>query len=241
MVNKDKKNFYIFQRGIEASMPWKFSDVFFIYVLIIALSIIFIGILLYSSVDINMGLFISLFQLAISFATVGLVYAVVSIKYQMPFKEALGLDFSKTPYYIRQGLFAAVIILLSTTFISYMFSNFGVGGKQNPYVELSEDRLRAVIFLAVFIAPIMEEIFFRGFMQPALVKNLGAGPGILITAIIFGISHTQYQDYYAALTAVITIGLILGITKHTTNSIMPGIFAHLVNNILAVISILAMY
>jgi len=35
------------------------------------------------------------------------------------------------------------------------------------------EKLRIISLLAVFIAPVVEEIFFRGFMQPALVKNLG--------------------------------------------------------------------
>ncbi|MCK5176638.1 MAG: CPBP family intramembrane metalloprotease, partial [Candidatus Aenigmarchaeota archaeon] len=51
----------------------------------------------------------------------------------------------------------------------------------------------------------------------------------------FGLSHTQYIDYGAAIFSVTGIGLILGITKYKTGSVMPGIFAHFFNNLLAVI------
>ena len=105
---------------------------------------------------------------------------------------------------------------------------------------MTEDKLRAVVFLAVFIAPFIEEIFFRGFMQSALIKTFGAMPGILLTALIFGVSHTQYFDYNSALFAVTAIGLILGITKYYTGSVIPGMFAHLFNNLIASLSILSL-
>ncbi|OGI03145.1 MAG: hypothetical protein A2Y25_08290 [Candidatus Melainabacteria bacterium GWF2_37_15] len=85
----------------------------------------------------------------------------------------------------------------------------------------------------------MEEIFFRGFMQPAISKLAGPFFGILITALIFGISHTQYLDYSTAIFSVTAIGLILGITKYKTGSVMPGIFAHFFNNLLAVVFIMS--
>lgn len=224
---------------LDEHAPWKISDVIYTYFLIFVLTLIFIGILLYASLDINMGFFTALLQLAISFATLGVVYSVVTIKYQVPFKEAFGIYFHKTPYFFKQGVLAASAIFLSTTIISFLFSEFNGAVKQNPYTFMPEDKIRAIIFLAIFIAPIIEEIFFRGFMQPALVKTIGAFPGIVITALIFGISHTQYIGYNAALVAVTTIGLILGVTKYYTNSVIPGMFAHLINNLLAAISLLS--
>jgi len=215
--------------------------VIYVYVLIFVVSLIFIGIFLYASLDINIGLFTALLQLAISFATLGIVYSVITIKYQIPFKEAFGIYFHKIPSFFKQGVLAATAIVLSTTLISFAFSHFGGVSKQNPYMFMPQDKIKAIIFLAIFIAPIVEEIFFRGFMQPALIKTLGAFPGIVITALIFGMSHTQYFEYNAALVAVTTIGLILGITKYYTGSVMPGIFAHLFNNLLAAISLLSLH
>jgi len=241
MSGKNKLGLNILNSRLDEHVPWKISDVIFAYVLVFVVSLIFIGIFLYASLDMNIGLFTALLQIAVSLATLGIVYSVVTIKYQIPFKEAFGIYFHKTPYFFKQGVLAAIAIVLCTTLISFIFSHLGEVSKQNPYTLMPEDKIRAIIFLAIFIAPIIEEIFFRGFMQPALVKTLGAFPGIVITALIFGVSHSQYLDYNAALVAVTTIGLILGITKYYTGSVMPGIFAHLFNNLLAAISLLSIH
>lgn len=241
MSGKNKLGINILNSRLDEHAPWKILDVIYAYVLIFVVSMIFVGIFLYVSLDINIGLFTALLQLAVSFVTLGIVYSIVTIKYQVPFKEAFGIYFHKTPFFFKQGVLASIAIILSTTLISFMFSHFGEATKQSPYMSMPEDKIKAIIFLAIFVAPIIEEIFFRGFMQPALVKTLGAFPGIVITALIFGVSHSQYLDYNAALVAVTTIGLVLGITKYYTGSIMPGIFAHLFNNLLAAMSLLSLH
>ena len=241
MSGKNKLGLNILNSRLDEHVPWTIADVIYAYVLVFVVSLIFIGIFLYASLDTNVGVFTALLQLAVSFSTIGIVYAIVTIKYQGPFKEAFGIYFHKTPYFFKQGVLAAIAILLCTTLLSFMFSQFGGAAKQSPYMSMPEDKIKAIIFLAIFIAPIIEEIFFRGFMQPALVKTLGAFPGIVITALIFGFSHTQYFNYDAALVAVTTIGLILGITKYYTGSVIPGIFAHLFNNLLAAISLLSLH
>lgn len=239
MSVKNKFGLNALNSKLDESLPWNIPDVIYTYVLIFVVSLIFMGILLYASLDINIGLFTALLQLCISAVTLILVYSFVTIKYDIPFKDAFGIHFHKIPFFFKQGIVSAGAIFLSTTIISFIFSEFGPAARQNPYMSMPEDKIRAIIFLAVFIAPIIEEIFFRGFMQPALIKAMGAFPGIVITALIFGVSHTQYLEYNAALVAVTTIGLILGVTKYYTNSVIPGIFAHLLNNLLAAISLLS--
>lgn len=224
---------------LDEQMPWKISDVIFTYIFIFVLSLIITGILLYVSFDINMGLFTALFQLAISFITLGVIYLIVTRKYRIPFKEAFGIDFEQTPYFLKLGTLTAITIIIATASVNFAFSQMNGTTEQSPYSFMSEDKIKAIIFLAVFVAPIVEEIFFRGFMQPALVKTIGVLPGIFFTALIFGMSHTQYLDYSVALISVTAIGLILGTVKYMTNSVIPGIFAHLLNNLLAVMSLLS--
>lgn len=237
MNGKNKFSLNTMSSRLDENAPWKISDVIFTYVLIFIITLIFVGILLYFSLDINIGFFTAILQLSISFVTLGIVYYIVTVKYQVPFKEAFGIYFHKTPSFFSQGIMSIAAIIITTTIISLVFSQFSQIEKPSPYTSMTEDRIRAIIFLAIFIAPIIEEIFFRGFMQPALIKTVGVIPGIFITALIFGISHTQYLDYNIALISVTTIGIILGITKYYTGSVMPGIFAHLLNNIIAAITL----
>jgi membrane protease YdiL (CAAX protease family) len=56
----------------------------------------------------------------------------------------------------------------------------------------------SVVMIAVIgttLAPVCEEIVFRGFLQPLLVCSLGAGPGILLAAVPFGLLHLQEYGY----------------------------------------------
>ncbi len=219
-------------------VPWGISDVVFIYFCVFILSIIFAGALLYASIDIDRNFYAILFQVLISLSILALIYAIVTFKYNVPFKEAFGISYSKLPLSVNQGLFVTAVIIITTTIIGLIFSQFLGVKDQDPYTNMPVDRFRLFTILAIFFAPVVEEIFFRGFMQPAIIKRLGVFWGVLITALIFGLSHTQYVDFGAAMVSVTVIGLILGITRQMTNSVMPGIFAHFFNNLLAVVYIL---
>jgi membrane protease YdiL (CAAX protease family) len=56
----------------------------------------------------------------------------------------------------------------------------------------------SVLMIAIIgttLAPVCEEIVFRGFLQPLLVRSLGAAPGILLAAAAFGLMHLQEYGY----------------------------------------------
>lgn len=220
-------------------VPWNLSDVLFAYVFIFVLSIIFAGTLIYSGLDFDMNVFAATLQILLSFSTLGVVYFIITQKYHSSFTKSLGLSLGMVKSAASLGIFVTAIIILVTTIITLIFSLFAGTEPQNPYIEMSEERLRWLTILALFLAPVVEEVFFRGFMQPAITKITGPFLGILITAVIFGVSHTQYLDYSIALISVTMIGVILGITKYQTGSIMPGIFAHFFNNLLALTYIMS--
>ncbi len=222
----------------ESDVPWGISDVVFVYFCIFILSIIFVGTMLYANLDINRNIYSVVFQTLLSMSILVLVYAIVTKKYNIPFKDAFGISTSKMPGFVNRGILVTAIIIVTTTLIGLIFSQFLGVENQNPYMDMPQERFKWFTILAIFFAPIVEEIFFRGFMQPAIIKKTGVFWGILITALIFGISHTQYLDFGAAMVSVTAIGLILGITRHKTGSVMPGVFAHFFNNLLAVVYIL---
>jgi len=218
--------------------PWGITDVVFVYFCVFILSIIFAGILLYTNIDINRNVYSVVFQTLLSLSILGLIYVIVTKKYEVPFKQAFGISFSKIPSFLNQGIFVTAIIVVTTTIIGLIFTQIIGTENKSPYMDMPGEKFRWLTLFAIFFAPIVEEIFFRGFMQPAIVKKTGTVFGILITALIFGVSHTQYMNFGAAIFSVTAIGLILGITRHKTGSVMPGIFAHFFNNLLAVIYIL---
>ena len=67
----------------------------------------------------------------------------------------------------------------------------------SPMKALLSDPV-SVVMIAVIgttLAPVCEEIVFRGFLQPLLVRSLGVAPGILLAAMAFGLMHFQEYGY----------------------------------------------
>jgi len=89
------------------------------------------------------------------------------------------------------------------------------------------------LFVGVLIigvlAGICEEILFRGVIQRGLEK-FGAAKSILITAVLFGLMHMDFQRFLGTF----LIGILLGYLTYKSNSIFSSIFAHFTNNTIAV-------
>ena len=87
-----------------------------------------------------------------------------------------------------------------------------------------------VIFLMAFIPAVCEELAFRGFIFGGLVRQGGRLRAILVTAVMFGISHGFLQQSLAAT----CMGLLLGWIALRTGSVLPCILLHFTNNALSV-------
>ena len=82
-------------------------------------------------------------------------------------------------------------------------------------------------FLAVVIlAPIAEEILFRGIIFRMLSKHWSEMAAIIVSTVLFGLYHGNLmQAIY-----VLPIGLLLGYTACKCNSVLPCILIHMINN-----------
>ena len=83
---------------------------------------------------------------------------------------------------------------------------------------------------AVIVAPLVEEIFFRGFMYQALRRTMAILPAALLTSLVFGIAHTDP----AIIIPIALVGMILlGIYRWTGN-LWSSIITHAGYNAVAV-------
>lgn len=85
------------------------------------------------------------------------------------------------------------------------------------------------------MAPVTEELFFRGLIQRGLVARHGAGTGIVVTSICFGVFHLI--PWQAVGTAF--VGVMLGVVVHRTGSIAAGMWVHAVWNLFPLLAISA--
>jgi len=101
--------------------------------------------------------------------------------------------------------------------------------------EWDPDRAGAFIVNGIVIStivPFTEELFFRGLGIRAL-GFLGATAAVVITALVFGLSH----GIPGALPPLILFGLALGWVRLRSDSIWPGVLAHGTYNALGVLVI----
>lgn len=94
--------------------------------------------------------------------------------------------------------------------------------------------LAAFGIMAVTIAPLFEELLFRGFLQPLFSRSLGIAGGILLTSVLFGVLHAaQYKDVWQYVAAVSVVGAVLGVVRYVTGSIIPSTVMHACYNAVA--------
>lgn len=100
-----------------------------------------------------------------------------------------------------------------------------------PFVEQIETvPWLTIVFLMAFIPAICEELAFRGFIFGGLVRQGGRLRAVLVTALMFGISHGFLQQSIAAS----CMGVLLGWVALRTGSVLPCILLHFTNNALSV-------
>jgi len=83
--------------------------------------------------------------------------------------------------------------------------------------------------LLIGIAPLAEEVFFRGFLYQAFRNSFGVLPGAVLSGLIFGAIHLEFFK----LVQLAVLGVILALLFEKTRSLWPPIILHAVNNSLA--------
>lgn len=123
------------------------------------------------------------------------------------------------------GYSVAVLILLLTGII------------MPSITEAFETTINAVIegstilgyILSLVLAPIGEELCLRGLVMARARKSYGFAACVVLSGIFFGIYHLNpIQGLYA-----IPIGMFLGYVAYKYNSVIPCMFVHFLNNLLA--------
>src|SRR5918999_6314066 len=99
-------------------------------------------------------------------------------------------------------------------------------------VDESTLALIAAAVLVCVLAPIAEELFFRGFCFTALRRSLGMLPAAVLTGIIFGAIHLGGTDI-EFIVPLMVFGFFLCLLYVWTDSLLPCIVLHALNNALA--------
>jgi membrane protease YdiL (CAAX protease family) len=82
--------------------------------------------------------------------------------------------------------------------------------------------LWGLIVLAVLIAPVVEEVIFRGFVFNALLRYLNVGLAAVLSGIVFGIAHFDST----ALFPLACGGIVLAVVYYRSGSLTASMLTH---------------
>jgi membrane protease YdiL (CAAX protease family) len=96
--------------------------------------------------------------------------------------------------------------------------------------------------------PLGEELVFRGVVQPVFRTILSAWPGLLVTALVYGLFHQlAYPPAYADISSQTALwyglalpalqGVIFGMNRAVTGSTRAAIFAHAAFGLFALLKV----
>lgn len=83
-----------------------------------------------------------------------------------------------------------------------------------------------LILAAVVIAPVVEEIFFRGFLFQGFRKKYGWVSAMLLSSGIFAAAHLDL----VSLIPTFVLGVVMTYVYHRSNSVWPGVILHFLVN-----------
>lgn len=152
------------------------------------------------------------------------LYLLFRIGYHQPFWESLGWAPARlaAPALIALGILLAFLIGLAGAALKTQ-------DLETPMKELFSDR-SSVLLLGIFgvtLGPVCEELAFRGFLQPLLVRSFGAALGIVLTAAPFGVLHlAQYAWSWRHGVLITLTGIALGCVRHFTGSTRASAIMH---------------
>ena len=95
----------------------------------------------------------------------------------------------------------------------------------------AESPLRPLVMVFVVgVAPLCEELLFRGLLQRVLIQRAGTAVGVVGSGLAFGLLHISDP---ASVPPLIGLGLGLALLRARTGSLWPAVVAHALNNGLA--------
>ncbi|MEM0952000.1 MAG: type II CAAX endopeptidase family protein [Cyanobacteria bacterium P01_H01_bin.74] len=143
----------------------------------------------------------------------------------------LAVSKSKTLWYSTVLCIVSIALTFGLSFL-WQALEFDVA-QNNPYKNLTQSQFFILTFFATVVAPLQEELIFRGLVQSTLRLVSGPVKAIGLTTLVFLLFHGSYANHVPALLHVTSLGLCFAIAREKTGSLIPGIIAHFLNNTLA--------
>ncbi|MBV9072188.1 MAG: CPBP family intramembrane metalloprotease [Acidobacteria bacterium] len=139
-----------------------------------------------------------------------------------PFWEAVRWRWPGNMYlYVAGGIVLSLAIQIGSSFLPIP--------KSLPIDEFFKTTHAAWV-LAIFgvlFAPLFEELFFRGFLYPALYERIGFVAAAILNSLIFAFTHEgQLAHAWAPLLVLFVVGMTLTYVRERTGSVAKSFLVH---------------
>jgi membrane protease YdiL (CAAX protease family) len=145
--------------------------------------------------------------------------------------DALG--FRRTRWGVVAAMVPLSVGLLLTNGVLVLLTSAALGGSQNPQAEtlapqgiLSTENFVLLFLLIAIVAPVGEELLFRGMLYRYLRARRGVTFAVALSAGVFALAHVVP----VLLPALFILGIVLALVAERSASIYPAIVLHALNN-----------
>jgi membrane protease YdiL (CAAX protease family) len=223
------------------TVPWSIRDIVFAILLaiagIVALNLLALGINFVLKIPIRQNPdLLLLFVVAQDLIVIGAAWLFGIVKYHAP-TEQIGLR----SYSVPVGCTLSAFLLFASYIVRLIYGIIinALGVRIQPQEILMQLDVRGMGFILAFIvvavvAPVAEEIFFRGFVYGGLRRRIGVASAMLVSTVFFTALHLSVGLFIP----IFVLGLFLAWLYEYTGSLYPGMFLHAANNGLALILLL---
>ena len=145
----------------------------------------------------------------------------------------------RAPFHLRDvlvgvplGVASQLILVNVVTWpLSKMFpDSFSYDEVSKRASDLADNANGVWIFVLIFVvvigAPIIEEIVYRGVLQPGLVATWGPRVGLWFTAVLFAAIHFQPIEF----PGLLSFALVLGWARQSTDRLGLSVVTHMAFN-----------
>ena len=164
--------------------------------------------------------------------TLGVIWLMVTDGGKRPFWKTIGFEW---PESVRPAVVvtACVGLAIALLMLGGLATHYWGGSKTqlDLLVESSIPARLATAFVAVFTAPLVEELIYRGVLYSALERTLGTVIAVIVVSLLFaGVHVFQYIDNYAVIGVITMLSVTLTVVRAYTGKVLPSFLIHLVFN-----------
>lgn len=151
-----------------------------------------------------------------------------------------GLAWARLPRPVTAYVRIGVLLAIGSALLAIAFND---PGQRNPMQDLFARResLWLLAAFGILVAPLIEEIVFRGFLYGALEHRHNSAVALGASTVVFAALHgSQYAWQWPQLGVLVAVGCVFGVVRMKTGSTKASTIVHAAYNGLLFLFIVSM-